>query len=113
MLSGLDGILLCRKTECVIAHGVKDIEALQPLVTGKDIAGDIAKGMTHMKARTAGVREHIKHIVLGFIGRYFCPVGLLKSPSLLPFLLYFLKIIVHPILKFFRLFQIYLYPSEA
>ena len=49
MLSGLDGILLCRKAECIITHGVKHVEALQPLVTGNYIAGNISKRMSYMK----------------------------------------------------------------
>ena len=111
MLAGLDGVLLGGKAECVITHRVEDIEALQPLVAGKDITGDITKGMPHMKTGAAGVRKHIQHVVFGFIGTYLSLISLLESPALLPFLLYFLKIIIHPILKFFRLFQICPYPS--
>ena len=67
VLAGLDGILLGRKTEGIVTHGVQHVETLQALVTRKDVAGYISKRMANMQARAAGVREHVKHIILGFI----------------------------------------------
>ena len=67
MLAGLDGILLCRKAEGVVSHRMKDVEALQALVAGIDVAGDVSQRMSYMQARTAGVREHVQHIVFGFV----------------------------------------------
>ena len=95
MLAGLNGILFCRQTKGVVAHGVQHIEAFQALVPGEDVAGDIAQRMPYMQARTAGVREHVQHIILGFIRLVGSAVGLVLGPPLLPFFLNLRKIIVH------------------
>ena len=42
MLTRLDGILLGRKTVCVITHGMQHIETTQAFVTRINIAGNIA-----------------------------------------------------------------------
>ena len=95
MLAGLDGILLCRQTKGVVAHGVQHIETFQSLVPGEDVAGDIAQRMPYVQARAAGVREHVQHIILGFIRLVGSAVGLVLGPPLLPFFLNLRKIIVH------------------
>ena len=87
MLSCLDGVLLGRKAEGIVAHGMQYVEALQPRVAGEDIAGDIAQRMAHMQARTTGVREHVQHVIFGFVGIYTGTVGLVLGPPLLPLLL--------------------------
>ena len=48
MLACLDGILLCGKSKGVITHGMEDIEALQSLVPGENVTGDITQGMPYM-----------------------------------------------------------------
>ena len=52
MLSSLDGILLGREAERIVAHRVKDIESAQTLVAAVDIARDVAERVSHMKSRT-------------------------------------------------------------
>ena len=89
MLTGLDGVLLRREAEGVVTHRMKDIEALQALVAGIDVAGDVSQRMTYMQSRAAGVREHIQHIVFGFVRICAGTVGLVLGPPLLPFLLNF------------------------
>ena len=52
VLSCLYGILLCWQAVGVVSHGVEHIVALQALVAGIDIAGDIAERMADMESRT-------------------------------------------------------------
>ena len=89
------GVLLCRKTKGIVAHRVQHVEALQPFVTGKDIAGNISQRMPHVQSCAAGIGEHVQHIVLWlqrivahFIGIIFFPFGL-------PALFYLPEIIFH------------------
>ena len=51
VLAGLDGILLGGKAEGVVSHGVQHVEALEPLVSGEDVAGDVAERMTDVQPR--------------------------------------------------------------
>src|SRR5665648_416453 len=97
MCSGLDGILLCRQPEGIPSHGVEDAEALHALVTCHDIGGCIALRMTYMQAGAGGVGEHVKDIILFWIGEIIRgakdPV---LFPIVLPFLLYLTEnIILH------------------
>ncbi len=64
MLAGLDGVLLGGESEGVVAHRVKDIEALQPLVAGIYVAGDVAQRMADVQACSGRIREHIQNIEL-------------------------------------------------
>lgn len=68
MLSGLDGILFCGESECIISHGVQHIEAIEAFVSGYDIAGDISKGMSYVQTTSRRVRKHVEHIVFGLVG---------------------------------------------
>ena len=80
VLAGLDGVLLGREAESVIAHRMEDIEALPALVAGKDVAGDVSQRMSHMQARTGRVREHVQDRVCGLggvrLGDCMCRFGL-------------------------------------
>ena len=95
MLAGLYGILLGRQAVGIVAHGVEYVVALQTLEAGVDVAGDISQRMAHMEARTTGVREHIEDVELLFalVLGYF--IGLVGLPIVEPFLLNFLKVIIH------------------
>ena len=63
MLTGLDGMLFGRETKGVPAHGVKDIEVIHPLVSRDDIRGGVAFRVPHVKSSSAGVGEHVEHVV--------------------------------------------------
>ena len=52
MLTGLDSVLLSRESVSVISHRVEHVEALQALVSGIYITGDIAEWVAHMESRT-------------------------------------------------------------
>ena len=52
MLAGLDGVLLGRKAEGVVSHGMQHIETLEPLVPGENITGYVPQWMAYMKSRT-------------------------------------------------------------
>ena len=95
MLTGLDGVLLCGKAKGVITHGMQHIEALQALVTGKDITGNVSQRMAYMKTRTTGVREHVQHIVFGFVLVDLGLIRLVLGPPFLPLFLDLYKIIIH------------------
>ena len=95
MLARLDGILFGGKSVGIVAHGVEHVEALQSLVAGVDIGGDIAQGVTYVEASARGIGEHVEHIefLLRFI--YFNVVSFLSGPSLSPLFLNVFKVIVH------------------
>ena len=95
MLTCLDGVLLCRQAEGIIAHGMKDIEALESLVAGVDVACYIAQGMSHVQTCSRRVGKHVEHIVLrlGFVFRYL--VGTFSGPAFLPLAFYFFEIVFH------------------
>ena len=81
MLSCLDGILLCRQSECVISHRMKHIEAAQTLVTAIDVARDISERMADMKSGSRRIREHVKHIVFRLGTVYLCLECMVGSPE--------------------------------
>ena len=81
----LDGVLLGRQAERVVAHRVQDVEALHPLVARNDVRGGIALGMADVQARAARVRKHIEDIHLGL--RYVRQVRDLERLMLVPVLL--------------------------
>ena len=95
MLSCLDGILLSRQTVGVVAHRVQHVEALLTLEAGIDIAGNVAKRVTHMQACSRGVREHVQHVELLLLGVLHYAISLVLDPSLLPFLFNLSEIVIH------------------
>ena len=95
VLTGLDGILLRRQAEAVVAHGVQHVEAFLALVARNDVAGDVAQRMPYMQARSARVREHVEHIVLRFARVVLHAVGAALAPFLAPLPLYVLVLVAH------------------
>ena len=95
VLTGLDGVLLGRQAESVVAHRVQHVEALLPFVTGINIRGDITQRMPHMQTRARRVREHVQHVKFrsGFV--YFCFIQACFFPFRLPFLLDFSEVVFH------------------
>ena len=86
MVAGLDGVLLRRQAERVVAHRVQDVEALHPLEARLDVRGRVALRMPHVQARAAGIRKHVQHVELG-LGRIDVVRGaerLVLLPVLLP-----------------------------
>ena len=105
MLARLDGILLGGKAECIIAHGMEHVEAPEPLVAGVDVAGDVTEGVSHVKSRTAGVREHVQDVVFWLGGVLDGLVGLVGRPICLPFAFDRFEIVIH-FLRFISFFPI-------
>ena len=103
VLAGLDGVLLGRQTESVIAHGVQDVLSLHAVVTAHHIGGQIAQRMTYVQALAGRVWEHVHGKVGGaaFGVATFAvlqiavdvggPEGAFLIPDLLPFVLDILR----------------------
>ena len=93
MLSCLDGVLLGRQSVGIVAHWVEDVEALQTLIAGIDVACDVTKRMTDMQTCAAGVGEHVENVELLsalVLNDFVC---LAFRPKAVPFLFYLLKVI--------------------
>ena len=60
----LDGVLLRRQTESVVAKRVQHVLAQHAVVAREDIRRDVAQRMTHVQARAGGVGEHVLDIEL-------------------------------------------------
>ena len=54
-----DGVLFSRQPKAVVAKGVQHVEALHALKASKHIGADVAQRVTHVKARTRGIGEHV------------------------------------------------------
>ena len=50
MLTGLDGIVLCRKSECVPAHGMNQIITLEHFIAAPHIRNYISSPMSYMQS---------------------------------------------------------------
>ena len=67
VLPGLNGVLFGGQSVGVESHRVQYVIALQPFVSGVDVAGDIAEGMPHVQAGPGGVGEHVQNVVFGLV----------------------------------------------
>ncbi len=65
VLAGLDGVLLGRQAEGVVADGVDHVVPGHALVAGVHVGADVAERVPDVQARAAGVREHVEHVELG------------------------------------------------
>ena len=101
MLAGLDSILLRRKSEGIITHRMEDIEALQALVAGEDVAGNVTEGMADMESRPRRIREHVQYIILRLGSILGCLKGMVLSPIGLPLLFNLDKIVIHIAISLF------------
>ena len=104
MLARLDGVLFSRKSEGVVAHRVKDVEALEPLVAGIDVRGDVAQRVADVQTRTRGVGEHVEYVVFRARRVGFDAVGSLLLPAVLPFGFNLLEIVFHISFRFVVVF---------
>ncbi len=95
VLTGLDGILLGRKSIGVVSHGVEHIESLQTFVAGHNIAGDVAQGMAYVESGARRVGEHVEHIVFGLGMVYLHVIYVAVFPVLSHLALYFFMIVFH------------------
>ena len=62
VLSGLNGVLFCRKAEGVKTHRVQHVKALVALKAADDVAGDVAQWVSHVQAGARRIGKHVKHI---------------------------------------------------
>jgi hypothetical protein len=83
MDTGLDGILLGRKTERVPSHGMKHVVASHPFIARDDIGGGIALKMADMKPGSGRIGEHVQTVIFrpaqvlrGAEGMSLLPIGL-------------------------------------
>ena len=66
MNAHLDRVILCRKTECVPAHGMDQIVALKHFVTAPDIRDHIASPVPHMESVSGWIWKHVQTIIFRF-----------------------------------------------
>ena len=95
MGTGLDGILLSRKSESIPTHRMQHIEAFAAFVTANDVGGGITFGMTYVQSGSGWVREHIETVKFGFRKIVCCLETLVVGPELLPSGFDLLEIIIH------------------
>ena len=84
MHTSLDRVLLGGKPECVPAHRMKHIEALELLVSANDVGGGVALRMSDMQARARWIREHVEAVELRLrrVEPRLARIGLSKSVAL-------------------------------
>ena len=85
----LDGVVLCRQTKSIPAHGMYQIVSIEQLIAAPHVAYDVTTPMSYMKTAARRIREHVKAVILGFflvlrIDRDFFPTS---SPFLFNFLM--------------------------
>jgi|GEM_PF-3412013 len=95
MLAGLDGVLLGRQAERIVAHRVQHVEALGPFVTRENIGGDVAQRMPHVQPRPGRIGEHVQHVVLRLSPVFRSPERAVLRPEFLPFPLDRSVVVVH------------------
>ena len=95
MLPRLDGILLRRQSECVVAHRVQHVESLLTLVARVDVRGDVAERMAHVQPRARGVGKHVEHVEFRPRGVSLDLVGLMFFPVSLPLGFQLFEIVFH------------------
>ncbi len=103
VLPGLDGVLLSRQTVGVVAHRVQHIKSALALVARVDVGGYVAQGVTHMKSRPRGVREHVEHVEFLFRVVNLHMVCLFRSPRLLPLLFNLSEIVFHQLITYYNI----------
>ncbi len=62
--AGLDGVLLGRETERVVAHRVQDVATLHPREAREDVGADVAERVADVETGAARVREHVEDVEL-------------------------------------------------
>ena len=95
MLTRLDGILLGGQTIGIIAHGVQHVEALQALVAGINVTGNVAQRMSHMQTCSRRIGKHVQHIKFRTAIVNFTFIGVMITPILLPLFFYVFIVIFH------------------
>ena len=95
VLSCLYGILLGRKTVCIIPHRVKNVKPLQSFISGINIGGYISQRVTYVQTCSRRIGKHIQYVILGLALIFFYLINMMIFPILLPLLFYFFEIIFH------------------
>ncbi len=62
VFAGADRVLFGRQSKRVKAHRMQHAVAPHPAVTGRDVGGGVALGVTDMQPIAAGVREHVEDV---------------------------------------------------
>ncbi len=87
--------IFSRQSKSIITHWIKNIHTLHSLEARINIPYSIIQSMAHMQSSRRWIRKHFKNIKLLFLFVYRTFKNLFLFPFLLPFCLYFLKIINH------------------
>ena len=95
VLSRLYGILLGRKTVCIIPHRVKNVKPLQSFISGINIGGYISQRVTYVQTCSRRIGKHIQYVILGLALIFFYLINMMIFPILLPLLFYLFEIIFH------------------
>ena len=91
----LDGIVLRRQAEGVIAHGEQHVHAAHSLLPGNDVHSRVGSGMTHMETGAGGIRELHQAKEFGLVAAIDGSIELLFLPDFLPFFFNLCKFVVH------------------
>ena len=91
----LDGVVLRRQAEGVIAHGEQHVLALHAVLARDDVHGRIGAGMADVQTGTGRVREFGQRIEFLRVAAGPGGIELLFIPDLMPFGLDGGKIVLH------------------
>ena len=58
-----DGVILRRRAKRIPTHRMKDVETLEPLVSGPAIRKDVAAPMSDVQARSGRIGKHIEAVI--------------------------------------------------
>jgi len=114
MLTCLNGVLFCRKSESIKTHRMEYVKAFQPFVTAVDVGCNVTQRMSDMQPCSRRIREHIQNIIFRFVWIFNSFINLMVFPVSLPFSFYFSEIVLHKSLKFnkFNLISLLLQHSQ-
>ena len=91
----LNGKVLRRQAEGIIAHGEQHVHASHPLFPGDDIHGRIGPGVAHMQSCGAGIREFHQGEELFLLAAVLSGVEFFLLPDLLPLFFNVCKFVIH------------------
>ena len=91
----LDGIVLRRQAEGVIADGKKNVVALHPLAAADDIHRRERTRMADMQSLSGRIRELDQAVKLRLVRAGDGAAALMLDPVFLPFLFNFCVIVLH------------------
>ena len=64
--AGLNGILLGRKSKCIVSHRVEYVKTLHPFVAAQDIGCRVTFRVPHVQTRPRRIGKHIENVIFRF-----------------------------------------------